>query len=379
MIRRPPRSPLFPYTTLFRSRPEPPRGGADVPDDRERRLARPIALDPRSHPPGRPAAAALSARGRPGIRARADVSPDRGHAGRRARGHGAGAEEFPAARARGRGKARPHRRAARRLVCRIHGRPAGRRVDRLRRQPRGAPDRGGRRRARLGRHDGRARSRAARARQAGPHRAGLDRPANRIAWQHELRGRSRAAVRAGLRARRARALLRPPRRRGRSGRCHRRAREELARSLVLPMRYALALAAFLAGCATAPGPAPTPAPEPDLPPVQIPEPAPVPAPTPALRSENVAIAGLMDTARADAAAGRVANAAATLERALRIEPRNPRLWHELARVRLKQGQYAQAESVAARSSSWAGSDNALRAVRAAAMRRQFSEIGRAHV
>ena len=69
----------------------------------------------------------------------------------------------------------------------------------------------------------------------------------------------------------------------------------------------------------------------------------------------------MDTARTDAAAGRLANAAATLERALRIEPRNPRLWHELARVRLKQGQYAQAESVAARSNSWAGSDNALRA------------------
>jgi len=66
----------------------------------------------------------------------------------------------------------------------------------------------------------------------------------------------------------------------------------------------------------------------------------------------VAIAGLMDTARADTAAGRLANAAATLERALRIEPRNPRLWHELARVRLKQGQYAQAESVAARSNSW---------------------------
>ena len=75
----------------------------------------------------------------------------------------------------------------------------------------------------------------------------------------------------------------------------------------------------------------------------------------------MAIAGLMDTARADAAAGRLANAAATLERALRIEPRNPRLWYELARVRLKQGQYAQAESVAARSNSWAGSDNALRA------------------
>src|SRR5882762_5541930 len=129
------------------------------------------------------------------------------------------------------------------------------------------------------------------------------------------------------------------------------------------MKYVIIVSAVLAGCATAPGPAPTPAPEPDLPPVQIPEPAPVPAPAPAppLRAENAAIAGLMDTARADTAAGRLANAAATLERALRIEPRNPRLWQELARVRLKQGQHAQAESVAARSNSWAGSDNALRA------------------
>jgi predicted Zn-dependent protease len=69
----------------------------------------------------------------------------------------------------------------------------------------------------------------------------------------------------------------------------------------------------------------------------------------------------MDGARSDAAAGRLSNAAATLERALRIEPRNPRLWQELARVRLQQGDHAQAESVAARSNSWAGSDNILRA------------------
>jgi Tfp pilus assembly protein PilF len=69
----------------------------------------------------------------------------------------------------------------------------------------------------------------------------------------------------------------------------------------------------------------------------------------------------MDGARADAAAGRLGTAAAQLERALRIEPRNPRLWQELARVRLKQADYAQAESTAARSNSWAGSDHALRA------------------
>lgn len=86
----------------------------------------------------------------------------------------------------------------------------------------------------------------------------------------------------------------------------------------------------------------------------VPETAPAPV-------ENLAVASLMDDARADLAAGRLARAGASLERALRIDPRNPRLWQELARVRLKQGDYAQAESVAARSNSWARGDEQLRA------------------
>jgi Tfp pilus assembly protein PilF len=114
------------------------------------------------------------------------------------------------------------------------------------------------------------------------------------------------------------------------------------------MRYiVLVLAAILTGCATVYHP--------------VPAPAPAPAPATAAPTESIAIAGLMESARADTSAGRLANAAASLERALRIEPRNPRLWQELARVRLKQGDYAQAESTAARSNSWAGGDAALRA------------------
>lgn len=111
------------------------------------------------------------------------------------------------------------------------------------------------------------------------------------------------------------------------------------------MRCILALVVFIGGCAIVQEPAP--------------ESAPVPVPAPAI--ESAAIASLMDGARQDVAAGRLANATASLERALRIEPRNPRLWQELARVRLKQGEFAQAESVAARSNSWAGGDNRLRA------------------
>ena len=82
--------------------------------------------------------------------------------------------------------------------------------------------------------------------------------------------------------------------------------------------------------------------------------------TPA-RSESIAVASLVESAQTDAAAGRLANAAASLERALRIEPRNPRLWQELARVRLAQGDYMQVEGLAARSNTWARDDPALRA------------------
>lgn len=78
-------------------------------------------------------------------------------------------------------------------------------------------------------------------------------------------------------------------------------------------------------------------------------------------SDNAAVLGLAAEARADLAAGRYANAASGLERALRIEPRNPRLWQELAALRLAQGDAAQAESLATRALSYAGGDRGLRA------------------
>src|SRR3712207_9016559 len=73
MIRRPPRSTLFPYTTLFRSRPQPPRRGSrdrrglgGCPADRPGRLRRLLLVDraclkPRQDVPPRrrPAAAQL--------------------------------------------------------------------------------------------------------------------------------------------------------------------------------------------------------------------------------------------------------------------------------------------------------------------------------
>lgn len=77
-------------------------------------------------------------------------------------------------------------------------------------------------------------------------------------------------------------------------------------------------------------------------------------------SGNPAVIALADTARSDISSYRYPQAAASLERALRIEPRNARLWYELARVRLGQEDYPQAENLAKRSNSYAADDAALR-------------------
>ncbi|MBK1732182.1 tetratricopeptide repeat protein [Thiococcus pfennigii] len=55
-----------------------------------------------------------------------------------------------------------------------------------------------------------------------------------------------------------------------------------------------------------------------------------------------------------------AGAAASLERALRIEPQSAYLWNRLARVRLEQGLISQAGNLAARSNSLAGDEPSLK-------------------
>ena len=84
------------------------------------------------------------------------------------------------------------------------------------------------------------------------------------------------------------------------------------------------------------------------------------APSPPPVSQNAAVVALVEQARTEAASGKPASAAGSVERALRIEPRNPYLWQELARLRLAQGDFAQAENLAVRANTWAGSDRSLR-------------------
>lgn len=84
-----------------------------------------------------------------------------------------------------------------------------------------------------------------------------------------------------------------------------------------------------------------------------------PAATPV--SDNPAVLMLVEQARAETAENKIRSAVATIERAQRLEPRNPYLWQELARLYLMQGDHVQAESLAARSNTWAGGDWSLRA------------------
>jgi predicted negative regulator of RcsB-dependent stress response len=78
-------------------------------------------------------------------------------------------------------------------------------------------------------------------------------------------------------------------------------------------------------------------------------------------SDNTAVIALLNKAGDQSETGQLGEAGANLERALRIEPRNPVLWHELARVRLEQGQYRQAENMAAKSNVLAGANRDLKA------------------
>ena len=143
-----------------------------------------------------------------------------------------------------------------------------------------------------------------------------------------------------------------------------------------------ALLLLLAGCATVttqpPAKPTTPEaiPQEAIPQVVIPQPSgeaiviePVPKSD---MSGNKAIIALLDRAQIDNQTGNREAAGASLERALRSEPRNAWLWLELAQLRLTQGQYAQAITLARKSVSFAGHDHRLQAL-------NWQVIGKARV
>jgi len=82
--------------------------------------------------------------------------------------------------------------------------------------------------------------------------------------------------------------------------------------------------------------------------------------TVAAERSNNASTLLIETASRQYAQGQLDQAAATLERALQIQPNNPATLHYLGVLRLQQGQYDQAQVLAARSNLRVGRNVALR-------------------
>jgi tetratricopeptide (TPR) repeat protein len=133
---------------------------------------------------------------------------------------------------------------------------------------------------------------------------------------------------------------------------------------------ALLLSLLLAACGTAPRtepparvitpggampppsqpPSPPPPPGTEIRPYQPPgvPPSTQPRPVP-----NRAVAVLQRRAEDQQRVGDLDGAAASLERALRIAPRDPLTWQRLALVREQQGRYGQAEELASKSNSLA--------------------------
>lgn len=158
----------------------------------------------------------------------------------------------------------------------------------------------------------------------------------------------------------------------------------------------------LYGCATAPAPVvevpteealpgphqppPAPAPPeetrtyalPDEEPAYSADVAPPAAPVTPAESEPIngpAVVALLDQAELQAQSGEGDQAAATLERALRIEPHNPWLWHRLAVLRLQQGRYQDAIELASRSNSLAAGDERLQNGNAEVIARSRQALG----
>jgi tetratricopeptide (TPR) repeat protein len=90
--------------------------------------------------------------------------------------------------------------------------------------------------------------------------------------------------------------------------------------------------------------------DPQSPPVTEPPTAP---PVNQAPEGNQAVVALLDSAADYVAAQEWDKAGTALERALRIEPSNAGIWHDLAQIRLQQRNYEQASSLAAKSNSLA--------------------------
>lgn len=85
----------------------------------------------------------------------------------------------------------------------------------------------------------------------------------------------------------------------------------------------------------------------------------LPAPSGQSETQGATIA-LLDLSRSDRDAGNLADAAATIERGLTIDPNSALLWIELAEIRAEQGARDLARTLASKALTLAGSDRSIR-------------------
>ncbi len=93
------------------------------------------------------------------------------------------------------------------------------------------------------------------------------------------------------------------------------------------------------------------------------------------KQKELVIIALLDDADAFAGKGQSEKAAATIERALRIEPKNAMLWHRLAVVRLQQQKWRQAIAMAKKSNALAANNNKLKSENWSVIATAYEKLG----
>ena len=117
-----------------------------------------------------------------------------------------------------------------------------------------------------------------------------------------------------------------------------------------------------------------PEPENAMPPAAVDMPA---APAPGRISANPAVIALLDDTDLRLSQGNTEGALSAVERALRLEPKNPWLWRRLALLRLRQGQWRQAIALAEKSNSLSTRHPEIRSANAELIKRaREQETGR---
>lgn len=98
-------------------------------------------------------------------------------------------------------------------------------------------------------------------------------------------------------------------------------------------------------------------------------------PLPPSQSVSPVVKRLLASADQQTQVGNAEGAANSLERALRIEPRNAVLWNRLADVRFTQGNWQQAIQLAAKSNTLAANDQGLRRQNWYLMASAYDQLG----